>query len=129
MFSPKSTQLVYGWSCESLVRLKSWRRNTFSAGTPSERARAMLTVARSSGRPSRLFRSVSVVNSSSSLPTWSDMPMMMLPAASAADSLPPAPLSVYDGGFRNPSSSEMSLWLPSVFSREIVSVSIEWPKR
>ena len=40
-----------------------------SEGTPASRARVMLMAGRSSGRPSRLFRSVSVTNSSSSLPT------------------------------------------------------------
>ena len=107
---------------------------------PSERPRAMLIVAKSRGRPSRLLRSVSVTNSSSSLPTSSDIPMMMLPAASSEVSGPAVPPLVYSGGLRNPLSSEMSLVLPrmssavpsaksspgrSWFLREIVSVSIE----
>ena len=86
------------------------------------------------------MRSVSVTNSSSSLPTWSDIPMMTLPAASSEVSWPSGPPSVYAIGLRNPSSSEMSLLVPAMssdvpympsdpglpsFVREIVSVSME----
>ena len=48
---------------------------------PSLRARVMLIAGRSNGRPSRLLRRVLVTNSSISLPTWSDMPMMIAVAA------------------------------------------------
>lgn len=76
-----------------------------------------------------MLRSVSVTNSSSSFPVWSDMPITMLPAACAGLRSPADPPSVYAGGFRNPSRSEMSLLDPFGFVREIVSVSMEWPNR
>ena len=66
---------MYGASWPSFVCAKICRRNSFSGGMPASRARVMLIVGRSSGRPSRLLRSVSVTNSSSSLPTWSDEPI------------------------------------------------------
>ena len=56
--------------------------------------------------------------------------MMMLPAAaSEVIASFPTPALVYSGGFRNPCNSVMLLSLPSSFLREIVSVSIECPKR
>jgi hypothetical protein len=79
--SPKSTQLEYGCSALSLVCRWISLRKLFSDGTPASRARVMLIVGRSSGRPSRLLRSASATNSSSSLPIWSDMPMAIAPAA------------------------------------------------
>ena len=80
---PKSAQLVYGISWLSPVLPYSSRRNGLSRGTPASRARVRLRVARSSGRPSRLFRSTCVTNSSISLPVWSDEPMTMAPAAAS----------------------------------------------
>ncbi|CAH0327737.1 hypothetical protein SRABI128_06412 [Microbacterium sp. Bi128] len=57
------------------------------------------------------------------------MPMTMLPAASSEVRDPADPPLVYSGGFRKPWSREMELSVPSALVREIVSVSIEWPKR
>ena len=54
----------------------------------------MLIVGRSSGRPSRLLRRVSVTNSSISLPVWSEEPMKTLPAPAAASSVPARPAVV-----------------------------------
>ena len=142
---PKSDQLVYGASEASLVLALISRRTSFSGGMPSLRARAMLIAGRSSGRPSRLLRSVSVTNSSISLPVWSDEPITI-----GADRLPrrvrrairvpgsrvDRRVSKNSGGFRNAvsSGSELSfsvvepsaLWM---LVRATVSSSIEWPKR
>jgi hypothetical protein len=124
--SPKSTQLVYGRRRPSPVRSDTARRKVLSDGIPSDRPRAMLIAARSIGRPSRLSRSVSVMNSSSSLPTWSVMPMTTSAAACAGVSRPP---SVYAPGLRKPSSSVIEWSEPSARVRAMVSVSIEWPNR
>src|SRR5262245_16706416 len=51
---------------------------------PSLRPRAILIAGRSSGRPTRVLRTDEVTNSSSSLPTCFERPLMRLPAASAA---------------------------------------------
>ncbi len=79
-----------------------------------------------------MLRRVSVTNSSSSLPVWSDEPMTMAPAA-ASGVYVLAPLWKNSGGLRNPLSSdtELSTLAPeaSTFSRATVSSSIEWPKR
>ncbi len=120
---------MYGASWPSWVVSKSWRRNTLSVGTPSERARAMLSVARSSGRPSRLLRSVSTMNSSISLPGWSDIPIRMPPAAFSEVSVAPLASRLNSGGLRKPSSSGREYCRPALSLRAMVSVSIEWPKR
>ncbi len=87
---PKSTQLVYGFSEDSPVSAYNWVRRLLSEGTPVSCPRAMLRAARSRGRPSTLLRSVLVTNSSSSAPTWSVMPMAMLPAACSGVSVAPS---------------------------------------
>jgi hypothetical protein len=86
----------------------------------------MFSVARSSGRPTRLLRSASTMNSSISLPTWRDMPRMMLPMASASVSVP---FMVNSTGFRKAWIRPMSLDASVGSRRATVSVSIEWPKR
>src|SRR4051812_376931 len=94
----------------------------------------MLIVGRSRGRPSRLLRRVSVTNSSSSLPTWSDDPMTMLPAACSGVYGVAVLLLKYSGGFRNAlsSGSELSVVTKVAGSssrRATVSSSIECPNR
>src|SRR4051794_1764395 len=131
---PKSDQSVYGVSCPSFVLANNCRRRLLSGGTPASRARAMLIVARSRGRPSRLLRSVSVTNSSSSLPTWSDDPMTMLPAACSGVYGVAVLLLKYSGGVRKAlsSGSELSVVARVAGSssrRATVSSSIECPKR
>ena len=51
MLNPKSAQLSYGASAELFDAAKNERRAAFSVGMPVSRPRAMLIVARSSGRP------------------------------------------------------------------------------
>jgi hypothetical protein len=89
----------------------------------------MLIVGRSSGRPSKLLRRVSVTNSSISLPVWSVIPIAMDPAASSGVSCPAVPPSLNAGGLRKPESNGMLFSDPSAFVRAIVSVSIECPNR
>ena len=103
---------------------------SLSGGTPASRARAMLIVGRSSGRPSRLLRRVSVTNSSSSLPTWSDEPMTMRAGGLLGRVLRRVsgrvwPLLKYSGGLRNAvsSGSELSCFVPfgvDVLARDVV---------
>src|SRR2546423_10738924 len=85
--SLNSIQLAYGIIAESLVRVKNCFRATFSPGTPSLRPRAMLIAGRSSGRPTSVFRTEEVTNSSSSFPTWRTTHRLIEPAASAAVSV------------------------------------------
>ena len=101
-----------------MVCAKSCRRVSLSEGTPASRARAMLIEGRSSGRPSRLLRRVSVTNSSISLPVWSEEPSSTEPAPAPACT-PDAPdrreSLKNSGGFRNAVSngSELSVFVPS----------------
>ena len=87
----KSAQLSYGASAELFDAAKNERRAALSVGMPVSRARAMLSVARSSGRPSSLLRRASVTNSSSSLPTWRRHAAHESPAAWSAVSGVAAP--------------------------------------
>ena len=85
----------------------------------------MLIAARSSGRPTSVFRTEEVTNSSSSLPTCRESPRMIAPAAAAAGSGPAGPPSLYFCGERNALSSRMLFVDPSVLMREMTSGSIE----
>ena len=85
----------------------------------------MFSVAKSSGKPSRLLRSVSTMNSSSSLPTWSDEPITMLPAAASGLSVPAVPPLKNAGGFKKPLSNGIELSDPSALVRAMSSSSIE----
>jgi hypothetical protein len=95
-------------------------------GAPVSRARAMFKAARSSGKPTRLLRSASLMNSSISLPTWRDMPRTTSPIASASSMVPSLSNAT---GLRKAWISPMSSAASSPSSRATVSVSIEWPKR
>ena len=124
---------MYGDICASLVVAWICRRVPFSDGTPASRARAMFRAGRSSGRPSRLLRSVSVTNSSSSLPTCDEEPIATDPAAFSGVSGPADPPLKNSGGLRNAFSrgSELSDFAPngSTLVRATVSSSMECPKR
>ena len=96
---------------------------------PSLRPRAMLMAARSSGRPTSVFRTEEVTNSSSSLPTSRLNPLMRLPAACAALSGPAVPPLLYARGLRKASNSRRLLSLPSALMRVTRSGSIECPRR
>ena len=101
----KSTQLVYGFSWLSPVIVIEFAPRRVEDGMPVSRPRAMLMVARSSGRPSRLLRSASVTNSSISLPSWRVVPRTMAPAASSGV----GPLAANASGLRNASIRPISL--------------------
>ncbi|MCY1496690.1 hypothetical protein D9M68_306310 [compost metagenome] len=92
---------------------------------PVSRPRAMLMVARSSGRPSRLLRRASVTNSSISLPCWRVVPRMMAPAACSGV----RPLLANSSGLRKAATRPISLLAKLESRRSISSVSMEWPKR
>ncbi len=126
MCCEKSTQLVYGVSWLSPVISKNSARAAFSDGIPVSRPRARLMEARSSGRPSRLLRSASVLNSSMALPIWRVVPRTMAPAASSG-----VRVSSWSNasGLRKASISPISLDTKLGSSRSISSSSIEWPKR
>ena len=91
------------------VAAKNCFRATFSDGMPSLRPRAMLIAGRSSGRPTSVFRTEEVTNSSSSLPTWRTVPRTMLTRRpAAAVSGVPVPPSLYRAGLRNALSRRTS---------------------
>ncbi|CAB4822208.1 unannotated protein [freshwater metagenome] len=78
---PKSIHDVYGATEVSPDSAEYERRAPFSEAIPVSRPRTRFSVARSSGRPSSRLRSVSVTNSSISLPIWYVMPRATEPAA------------------------------------------------
>src|SRR5262249_16483045 len=109
---PNSNQEAYGVSAEFFVCANSSRRAGFRPGMPAVRRGGILMAGRGSGRPTRVLRTDEVTNSSSSLPTCFERPLIRLPAACAAVSVPfnaELPFvgaaspgwKLYDSGLRN----------------------------
>ena len=92
---------------------------------PVSRPLAKLMVAKSKGKPNKLFRKDSVTNSSISLPTCLTIPAAMAPAAMFGV----APLATNSKGFKKAWIKPISLVVPSALVLPIMSVNIVWPKR
>ena len=110
---PKSNQFAYGLSSKS-------ERTSFSDPIPESRPRAMLSVARSSGIPSRLLRRSLETNSSISLAVCPDMPLASPPTASCAVMCDPFGPVLNFSGLKKELKSVSEYGVPSAAVRSIM---------
>ena len=123
-----SDQLVNGANWVSPLLAKKAARASLKLGIPVSRARAMLSVGKSNGKPTRLLRSASVTNSSISLPVWRDKPRMMAPVAASTLTCTP-PNTSNASGFRKAAIKPCGSAFMSKPIRSTDSFNMEWPKR